>query len=372
MTIQESDEPVIEAKLDRSARNSRYLAGIFLMLLLYGLYLGRDFLTPVVLAFLLALTLTPIVRFLSKWAIPPAVSATILIIASTGTLGILGYVTSGPISQLISDAPRISATLQERVHSIRMTVDKAVRATSQIDEAAETISDANVQKVVVAQPGIVSRAAGSLLSVGTTLAITLVLSLFLLASGTLFYEKLIQSFSLMSDKKRALRVIYSVEREISRYLFTITLINGGLGVVVGAGLWLLGIPNALVWGVTAAVLNFLPYIGALVTIVVVAVISLATFTNIAFALVAPAFVLCCNIIEGQFITPLMLGRRLELNPVAVFISISFWSWIWGFVGALLAVPLLVIIKVVSDHFETLKPFGNFLSAQQTPRASSED
>ena len=105
--------------------------------------------------------------------------------------------------------------------------------------------------------------------------------------------------------------------------------------------------------------------------VLVAVISLATFDGIVLGLLAPMFVLGCNIIEGQFITPLMLGRRLELNTVAVFISISFWSWIWGFIGALLAVPILVVIKVICDHFDPLQAFGNFLSAQQTATKSDE-
>jgi predicted PurR-regulated permease PerM len=100
-----------------------------------------------------------------------------------------------------------------------------------------------------------------------------------------------------------------------------------LGLVVGVDLWLISVPNAFVFGVAAAILNFLPYVGALLTIVLVAVISLATFDSISFGLIAPVFVLCCNMVEGQFVPPLMLGRRPELNTVTVFISISFWSWI---------------------------------------------
>jgi predicted PurR-regulated permease PerM len=343
-----------------------YLAGIFVLLLIYALYLGRDFLTPVILAFMLATTLSPIVRHLSKWSIPPAISATLLIFLSVSVFGAIGYVTSGPVSALIADAPAIGQKLQEKMHTIRQTIDKAVEATSQIDNVAENISDAHTQKVVIAQPGILSRAAGNLLSIGTTLAITFVLSLFILASGTLFYEKIIQSFTRLSDKKRALKVVHNVESEISRYLFTITIINIMVGVVVGSGLWLLGIANALVWGVAATVLNFLPYVGALISIVLVGIISITTFDNLGYGLLAPVFILIVHIAEGQFMTPLLLGRRLELNAVAVFISISFWSWLWGFVGALMAVPLLVVIKVICDNFDTLRPFGNFLSAQQPP------
>lgn len=348
-----------------STRLQKYVGCILFLMVVYSLYVGREFLTPIVLGFLLALTLTPVVRFLAKHSVPSPVSATLLIVVTAAAIAGLVYVTSGPISALVADAPAIGERLQARVQTLQSTVEKAVKATAQIDSATEAVSEANVQKVVVAQPGILSRAAGNALSIGTTLAITFVLSLFLLASGTMFYEKIIQSVPKLSDKKKALRVVYGVEREISRYLFTITIINVGLGVVIGTGLWLLGIPNALVWGVAAAILNFLPYIGALITILLVAVISLATFESILVGFIAPAFVLACNIIEGQFLTPLLLGRRLELNTVAVFISISFWSWIWGFIGALLAVPILVVIKVVCDHFDPLLPFGNFLSAQQT-------
>ena len=358
--------PMPAAQMPLQSRAIRYsLVGIFLLSFVYALYFARDFFMPVVLAFLLALMLTPIVRFLRKRGIPSAFSATLLVVTSVFVVGGTGYLISGPIVELVGQAPEIGRKLTQRLAEVRHPFDRLLEASEQVEKVAETTREPGVQKVVVAQPGIVSRAADGLLSAGTSAAITFVLSLFLLASGTLFYEKIVQSFTRLSDKKRALRVVYDVEREISRYLLTVALINGTLGVAIAAGLWALGMPNPLVWGVAAALLNFLPYVGALTTIVLVTIISLVTFDNLFYALCAPAFVLSCNIIEGQFLTPLVVGRRLEINAVAIFIAVAFWSWLWGFIGALIAVPLLVVIKVFCDNFPGLAPFGEFLSGNNT-------
>ncbi|WP_011581410.1 MULTISPECIES: AI-2E family transporter [Chelativorans] len=345
-------------------RAIRYLlVGVFLILFVAGLYFARDFFMPVVIAFLMAMTLTPIVRFLGKRGIPAALSATLLVFASWSAIGMLGYAMSGPVIELVDDAPRIGSELRQRVAELRRPLEDVMEASEQIKEATEAADEPGVQRVVIAQPGIISRAAGNLLSVATTVGITLVLTLFLLASGTLFYEKIVQSFGALSDKKRALRIVFDVEREVSRYLLTIALINSALGVTVGIGLWGLGVPNALVWGVAAAVLNFLPYVGAIVTFGLVAIISLVTFESLYFAMLPPLYVALCNTLEGQFVTPLVLGRRLELNAVAIFIAVAFWSWLWGIVGALIAVPLLVVVKVFCDHFDGLRHVGNFLAAQ---------
>jgi len=365
-------EAPLPAQMPAQSRAIRYsLIGIFLLSFIYALYFAKDFFMPVVLAFLLALMLTPIVRFLRKRGIPSVFSATLLVIASVFVVGGTGYLISGPIVELVGQAPEIGRKLTARLTEIRHPFDRLLEASEQVEKVAETTQEPGVQKVVVAQPGIVSRAADGLLSAGTSAAITFVLSLFLLASGTLFYEKIVQSFTRLSEKKRALRVVYDVEREISRYLLTVALINAGLGMAIAAGLWALGMPNALVWGVAAALLNFLPYIGALTTVVLVAIISLVTFDNLFYALCAPAFVLFCNIVEGQLVTPLVVGRRLEINAVAIFIAVAFWSWLWGFIGALIAVPLLVVVKVFCDHFDGLSHIGNFLSAQQTVDQSQD-
>lgn len=346
--------------------NRAAVTGIFIMLAIFALYFARDFFMPVILAFLAALTLTPVVRFLRKHGIPEYLSATLLVFISAIALGLSGYILSGPVMQLAADAPQIGRELAERVEHLRVPFDRLLSISREIDEVTETVVDeSEVLKVVVQQPGILSRTAGNLLSAATTAAIVFVLSLFLLASGPLFYEKIVQSFTKLSEKKRALTVVYDVEREISRYLFTVALINFSLGVIIAVGLWALGMPTPFLWGVLAALLNFLPYIGALMTVLSVGVISIVSFDSFSYAMVPPVYVLVCNTLEGQILTPLILGRRLELNAVAIFIAVAFWSWLWGFVGALIAVPLLVVIKVFCDHFEGLQHVGNFLAAQTT-------
>ncbi len=340
------------------------LIGIFMFMAVYALYFGREFFMPVVLAFLLALMLTPIVRFLRKRGVPEVLSATLLVVLSVLGIATAGYFLSGPIVQLVNEAPEIGRRVTERLSELRHPFEKFMEVSQQVEKVAETTQEPGVQKVVMAQPGILSQAAGNLLSAGTTAAITFVLSLFLLASGTMFYEKTIQSFARLSEKKRALRLVHDVEREISRYLLTVALINAGLGAAIALGLWALGMPNPLVWGVAAAALNFLPYVGALATILLVGAIALISFDTLSYAMLAPAYVILCNVIEGQIVTPLIVGRRLEINAVAIFIAVAFWSWLWGFIGALIAVPILVVIKVFCDHFESWRHVGNFLSAQQ--------
>ncbi|RWO48023.1 MAG: AI-2E family transporter [Mesorhizobium sp.] len=348
------------------------LVGIFLFMAIYALYFARAFFMPVILAFLLALTLTPIVRLLRRHGISEVVSATLLVLLSICIFASVGYLLSGPIIDLINNTSSIGQQLAERLAQLRRPLEKIMQISHQIEQLTQTSQEPGIQRVAMAQSGILSAAASNILSAGTGLTIIFVLSLFLLASGTMFYEKIIQSFASLSEKKRALRVVYDVEREISHYLLTVTIINAGLGTVIALGLWALGMPNPLVWGAAAALLNFLPYVGALITIVLVTVMALISFDTIFYALLAPAFVILCDIVEGQFVTPMVVGRRLEINAVAILIAIAFWSWLWGFVGALMAVPLLVVIKVFCDHFDGLSHVGNFLAAQHAVVVEEED
>jgi predicted PurR-regulated permease PerM len=206
----------------------------------------------------------------------------------------------------------------------------------------------------------------------STAAVTFVLLLFLLASGPMFYEKMINVLPTFRDKKRALAIAYDVEREVSQYLLTITLINISFGIYIAAVMTIVGMPSPVLWGVAALLLNYIPYVGALTGIAMVSVVALISFDSISYALIAPLLYFAAAILEGQFFTPMFLGRRLELNSVAILIFVAMWGWLWGIVGAIIAVPFLVLIKVFCDHFEGLAGIGEFLSGPNQTAATAAE
>ena len=191
---------------------------------------------------------------------------------------------------------------------------------------------------------------------------TLVLLYLLLASGDLFLQKLVHVMPTLGDKKRAVEISHEIQQNISNYLFSVTLINVGLGVVVSGGLYFMGVPNAAMWGIFVAVLNFVPYFGPVAGIILLAAVGLLTFdTSLWQALLPPAWYLLLHLLETNLVTPVLLGRRFTLNPVVIFVSLIFWTWLWGVPGALLSLPILVSIKVISDHVPAMSPVSEVLS-----------
>jgi predicted PurR-regulated permease PerM len=351
-------------QLDQRLRSIRVaLLGIFLILFMGFIYLARDFLLPVVIAFLLALTLSPIVRFLQKRGVAPPFSALVIVVIVISVFSAGSFLLSGPITQWIDSTPEISRRIQEKLAAVSFPFDAIFKASAQVESMGESVSASDVQKVVIQQPGRLLMAAASIKGGLTTVAITCVLLLFLLASGTMFYEKMIGILPTLEDKKRALSIAHDVERDVSHYLLTITLINAGLGTSVAIAMALTGMPNPVLWGVAAALLNFVPYVGAIGGILMVGMVALISFDSIGYAAIPPLLYAAFSIIEGQFVTPIFLGRRLELNSVAIFMCVALWGWLWGIVGAIIAVPLLVTVKVFCDHFDRLNSFGEFLSGQ---------
>jgi predicted PurR-regulated permease PerM len=341
------------------------LIGIFVIMLFTALYFARDIALPIVLAFLFAITFSPIVRRLQRRGVPPAATALTLVfgLALASFSGL--YMLSGPVMQWIEAAPAIGQQVQYKLLPLR----RPIAAVQELSEAAEGVdgqSDPTVQKVEVRENVTLSVAAGGVSRFLGMAGLTFTLLLFLLASGQTLHEKIVRVIPNFKDKKRALRLIYDVEHEVSQYLLTVTCINAGLGAVVATAMWMSGMPSPLLWGVAAALLNFIPFLGAVVGMSMVALVAVVSFDTLSQAALPPLLYLAATAIEGGIITPMIIGRRLAINTVAILLALALWAWLWGVVGALIAVPLLVAIKAFCDHFEELSDWGEFLSPGGRP------
>jgi predicted PurR-regulated permease PerM len=363
-----SSEPREPRVLPRLLGVSRSLhvsiVGIFVILVFAALYLARDFVLPIFIAVIMALTLRPIVRFLARRRVPPVVTAVVLTIGLVAGAGLATYAALLPVLDWIDRAPEIGQELKEKLADLRAPAEAIAEAEAEIEEVTSP-APRRPASVVVEGPGFFSTAASGLLSLAAMFAVALLLLAFFLASGDLFYAKLVQSFDTLTDKKRALQILTNIEREISRYLLTVTVVNLGLGVVIGTGFYFLGMPAPHVWGVVAALANFMPYIGGILGVGATAVVAIVSFDSLGYALLVPAYYALCTAVEGQLFTPYVVGRRLQLNIVAVFISVALWAWLWGIIGALIAVPLLVIVKTICDHVDSMRSFGNFLTSSNS-------
>ncbi|MFK7857426.1 MAG: AI-2E family transporter [Granulosicoccus sp.] len=362
------DSPINNADPDPSTHRTiraihRTLVLIAFMLAANVLYFGRDLIMPLVLGLLLAMTLSPVVRSLSRFKIPaPVVS--FLMVGIAGLLVVLGtYSLSDSLSELVESAPQVKEKIEQRLLDYKEPIETAKQASGQLEELVESINNKNVSTVAVEQPNLITTAASTFATSATTLGIALFMALFLLATGTLFHEKLLDLMPGLAEKKQALKIVYAIENKVSSYLLTITMINAGLGAVIALLMYLLNVPNPMVWGVAAMFLNFLPFVGAIIGAVAVGLVSLTTFDSIGPALLAPLLYYVCSLIEGSFLTPLIIGHRMSLNIVAVFLSVTIWGWLWGIPGVLMAVPILVAVKVVCDHVRGWAAFGHFLTGR---------
>ena len=363
------DDEVVQIAMSKPVQFS--IIGSFMILLLCAFYYAQNLLLPIVVAFLSALVLSPIVRTLKRSGIHESISAFLLVVLFAGIFGLTVYSLSGPISEWIEEAPRIGQELRTKLKTLRRPMEQIDAAQKQLEDATQGTTDPRVQEVAVREPGLLSKVAQGVPNIFAGAAVTFVLLLFLLASGDMFYEKLVRVLPTLTDRKRGLRIAYDIEREVSRYLLTITIINFALGAVIGAGLFVLGMPNPILWGLIAALLNFVPYIGAITGMAVVSIVAMVSFPTVGHALLAPAFYMFCSAIEGQFITPALVGRRLQINAIAVFLAIVFWGWIWGVIGVFVAVPMLIVVKVFCRHIESLSGLDEFLSARDNPVPDSD-
>ena len=348
--------------------------GIFLMLLIGGLAYAQSFLMPVVLGILLQLVFSPVRRRLQRWRIPPVVSALLIVGALFALLivGVLGL--SDPVSKWVDRAPTMGIEIREKLAELSKATEDLQQAAEQVDKLARggDGEEAGVQRVRVEEEAGILGYLMTLPWVIAQIVFTLLLMFFLLSSGDMFYEKLVHVLPTFRDKKTAIRIVYDIERKLSRYLFTITLINAGLGTAIGLAMWWLGMPNPVLFGLLAFLLNYVPYLGAIIGVAVATVVGFVSLDLAQEALVAGGVYFLLTSIEGQLVTPYFVGRSLRLNTVVVFLSVTLFAWLWSVVGMLVATPLLVTVRAFCEHIPALYGLGHFLSGRGSETEEEEE
>src|SRR2546429_6367191 len=335
------------------------LTGLFILAVFYTIYCMRSVLLPIVLGLLLSYLLRPIVRALARLRIPLPVGAAFILL---GLFAIVSYGISAlvtPAVGWVQKAPKGLTELQHKLLPVKKSVAQVTQATGEIEKLASTNADGKTVEVkqhpisemfFVRTPELIADA-----------VLLTILLYFMLVYYQVFIAKLVKLLPTLSDKKMAVAIAHDIESQISRYLFTITAINASLGAAVGTAVGLLGLHNPVMWGVMVAVLNFVPYLGALTSINCMTIGAVLSFDSLGYALIFPAIYLTFGTLEGSFITPWVMGCSLSLNPVMILLSLMFWGWLWGIVGVILAVPILAAFKIFCAHIKPMEPLAEFLS-----------
>lgn len=317
--------------------------GIFLMLFGAFLYVGRPILMPLLAAAIGAMTFAPLVRRAERHGVAPWIVALAIVVVALGALGIAATAIARPVSEWIARMPEIGATIRERLS----VLEQPLAALRELEGA---LFGGDVAAAYSSSsPNIVFPAVAFLTPAAAELLFFFAALLFFLVGQSTLRSTAVALFSSRDAKLRFLKIMNDIEHNLAGYLTVVTIINAALGTIMAAGAWLLGLPNPVIFGVLAAVLNYVPYVGPAVMVVALFGVGLVSFPSLGQALIAPLAFAALTTMEGHFVTPTIVGRRLTLNPLLILVALAFWTWIWGPIGALLAAPLSIVGLVVFHH-----------------------
>lgn len=326
-------------------RVTAQLATILMAILMFGtfLYFARPLLMPLLCALIVALTIGPLTGYAVRHGLPAWVPALAIVAIFAGALYLAVILLADPISDLLGRSAEIGSTIKEKFRFM----ERPLVALKELHSAFAGSSGLTVD---------VSKSSDM---IGSVLgAVTPAMVQFVLFFATLFFFVLgreamrryvVNIVATRDGRLRALKIYNDTERSLNGYLLTVTIINAGVGLVCVLVTWSLGFPAPLLWGALAFVLNYIPYVGPGIMHATLFVIGLLTFDTLLPALIAPALFMAFTFVEGHFLVPTIIGRQLLLHPLAVFLSLAFWAWLWGPIGALLATPILIVAMVAADH-----------------------
>src|ERR1700722_8445442 len=340
-----------------------FLGGLFALGVLAALYVASSVILPVVLAFVLNLLLQPAVRLLERLHLPRAVGALLSILLVFAAL--VGFVAalSVPAANWAERPPEGIPRLEAHLQVMKGPLQALQKVIQQAEQAADAPPGRGSVVSIRRDLGITGALFAGTRSVLDGLFTTVLVLYFLLVAGNIFLRRIVEILPTFSNKRQAVDISQQIQEDISAYLVTITAMNGAVGVTTAAAMYSCGLGDPLLWGVTAFLLNYIPIIGPLFGVCIFVLVGLLSFESLWWALLPPALYLGIHLIEGETLTPMLLARRFTLNPVLIILSLVFWFWIWGALGAILAVPMLAILKIISDRLRPLKALGHFLEGE---------
>jgi predicted PurR-regulated permease PerM len=335
-----------------------FLGALFALAMLAAIYVASSIILPIVLAFVLKLLLQPLVRLLERVYLPRAVGALLaILLVAVGLVGLVAAL-SVPAATWAEKLPEGIPRLESHLAILQ----GPIQALQKVIERAEQVTDASGSKGIAIRRdlGITGALFAGTRAILDGLFTTVLVLYFLLVSGDIFLRRIVEILPNFREKRQAVDISQQVEEDISIYLVTITAMNAVVGVATAAAMYLCGLGDPLLWGATAFLLNYVPILGPLFGTLIFLLAGLLSFDSLWGALLPPAIYFGIHLAEGEILTPMLLARRFTLNPVLVILSLVFWFWMWGVPGAILAVPMLAILKIVCDRLRNLRALGHFL------------
>jgi predicted PurR-regulated permease PerM len=336
-----------------------FLAGIFSLMGAYSLYLAREIAIPLVFSIILDFALQPVMRSLTRLHVPRILAGLLLIFGFLACVAGLATTLSAPAADWMAKAPQGLSKIEDRLFFLKEQMARLQDTLHEVETMANTAGK-EMPVVTLQGPGLSSSLFTGTTSLLTMLGTVTVLLFFLLVSGDTMLRRFVEILPRLSNKRQAVEISREIESQVSLYLGTIGLINAAVGLATGLAAYLCGLPDPVLWGTVAFALNFIPILGPLTGIVLLFLVGLLSFDQIWQAALPAGIYLLIHIVEGEVVTPMLMARRFVLNPVLVIMSLVFWYWMWGIAGALLAVPMLAILKIVCDRIGPLTALGHFL------------
>ena len=357
--------PERRGSVSRLRVRSHATVGLFILACLYTVVFARPFLLPLTVGLMLYFLLIPVVRALKLLRVPEPVAATLVVATLLAGLALAVYALSWPASEWIAKAPESLHRIEDRAQKVLRPIRRLTQTAEQM-ERITTVESRPQPEVKVSEPGLGETVFGGMQAflAGTVVVFTLLF--FLLASGDRVTARLAGMLPRLQDRRRAAEIAREIEKHVSAYLYVTTLVNVGFGAVVTGTMLLMGMPNAVLWGVLAGVTSFVPYLGGLLCTVLLGMAAVLAFPDWQSALLVPLVFAVLDTVKGYVVAPLLTGRHLTLNTPVLFVGLLFWWWVWGVAGALLAVPILSILKIVCERIPAWRPLAEFLGDAPAP------